>query len=115
MTDYTKLSELFQKKEFKAEAEACKTMEDFQKCFAKHGVEMTEEEVVDIVRQIAEKQQEVDDGQISEDELENVSGGFAISTLAFCIVVGVACAGSAAVSAYATYQALNWKYKRSSK
>ncbi len=115
MTDYTKLSELFQTKEFKDEAQGCKTMEDFQKCFAKHGVEMTESEVVDVISQIAEKQKELDDGQISEEDLENVSGGFAISTLAFCIIVGVVCVGSAAVAAYTAYQALNWTYKRSKK
>ena len=110
MIDYEKLTNLFKDEEFKKEAESLATMDDFQMAFQKHGIEMTEEEVVSIVSQIAKRKEEIDNGEISEEDLENVAGGFVISTAVFCIVVGVVCIGAGCVAAYTAYQALDWAH-----
>ena len=116
MVDYAKVTELFQNEEFQKEAESFKTMEDFEKSFAQHGINIEKDEVVELVSQIAEKKHQIDEGEISEEDLENVSGGgIVIGTTLFCVSVGVICIGAACVAAYAAYQALNWTYKRSKK
>jgi len=111
MVNYEKLVELFRNEEFQKEAESFKTMDDFKESFMKHGIEMTDNEVVELVSQIARKKEDVDNDEIVEEDLENVAGGLVISTAVFCIGVGVVCIGAACVAAYAAYQALDWSYK----
>lgn len=114
MIDYNKISELFQSEAFQKEAEGCKTMEDFQVLFTAHGVEISLEETIDLISQIAEKKQQQDGGEISEEDLENVSGGLVLTgglAIAACVGVGVLCVGAFAISAYNAYHALRWKHK----
>ena len=111
MIDYEKLTALFQDESFKKEAEPCDTMEAFQELFNSKGLEMTKDEVVEVISQIAEKKQQLDNGEITENDLENVAGGLVISTTVFCIGVGIACIGSGAAAAYAGYHALRWANK----
>lgn len=111
MINYEKLTELFQEEEFKAEASVCTTMDEFYVLFNRHGLDMSMEEVVEVIGQIAEKQKVLESGELGADELDEVAGGFAMSTVAFCIIVGVGCAGAGALSAYVSYQALKWANK----
>lgn len=114
MIDYNKISELFQNEAFQKEAEGCKTMEDFQVLFTAHGVEISLEETIDLISQIAEKKQQQDGGEISEEDLENVSGGLVLTgaaAIAACIGLGVVGIGVAAGAAYVAYQALRWGNK----
>ena len=115
MANYEKITELFQQDAFQKEASECKTMEDFHNLFLKNEVEISEEETIDLISQIAEKKQKMDAGEISEDDLENVAGGIVLTGTAAvlaCIGVGVACVGGFAVSAYVGYQGLRWTYKK---
>lgn len=114
MTDYNKISELFQSEAFQKEAESCKTMEDFHALFTAKGVEITLDETIDLISQIAEKKQQQDNGEISEEDLENVAGGLALTgaaAIAACVGLGVVGIGVAAGAAYVAYQALRWANK----
>ena len=115
MANYEKITELFQQDAFKQAASECKTMEDFHNLFVKNGVEISEEETIDLISQIAEKKQQMDAGEFSEDELENVAGGIVLTGTAAvlaCVGIGVVSVGAFALSAYVGYQALRWTYKK---
>lgn len=112
MVNYEKITDLFQQDVFQVEANNCKTMEDFYALFVRNGIEITEEETVELISKIAEEKQKKDNGEISEEDLEDVAGGLVISTTLFCIGVGVACVGAAALSAYVSYNALKWANKK---
>ena len=62
MMNYEKMTELFQNEDFQKEAEHFGTMEDFRKGFARYGLDLTEDEVADIIRRIAEKKLAEDQG-----------------------------------------------------
>jgi hypothetical protein len=114
MTDYNKISKLFHDEGFQKEAENCKTMEDFQALFTAHGVEISLEETIELISQIAEKKKQQDDGEISEEALENVAGGLVLTgaaAVAACVGIGVVSVGVAAGAAYVAYQALRWANK----
>ena len=51
---------------------------EFKKVFSNYGVEITEEEAAEIVKNLAEVADvEVTDSELNEEELDNVNGGFA--------------------------------------
>ncbi len=112
MDKYNELTNLFQTEEFQNEAKDCKTMEDFQAAFKRHGIEMSMEEVEDIISKIAKRKQQLDNGEIPEDDLENVAGGVVgLAAVGACIGVGALCVGAFAVSAYVAHQACRWANK----
>lgn len=114
MMNYEKITALFDSETFKNEANACKTMDDFHKLFITNGVEITEEETVEFISKIAQKKQEMDNGEISDEALAEVSGGIVLTGAAAvfaCIGVGALCIGAAAATAYVAYQALRWGNK----
>ena len=116
MADYAKITELFQQEAFQAEANNCKTMEDFYNLFVSNGVEITEDETIELISKIAEEKQKADDGEISEADLDNVSGGLAgLAAVAACVGIGVLCVGAAAATAYVAYQGLRWAHKHKCK
>ena len=94
-----KLEELFKSEEFKKEVANLKTAEELRAAFAKHGVEMTEEEVVNLCGQIAKQVSEGENGELTEESLENVSGGIA----PWLIGLGVVCIGSVALGIWNGY------------
>ncbi len=107
MVNYDKIGELFQQDAFKKDANECKTMEDFHSLFIKNGVEITEDETIELISQIAEKKQKMDNGEISEDELDEVAGGIVILgvtlTVAQAVALGIAGVGAAALGAWNGY------------
>lgn len=95
-----KLKELFLSESFKKEAENLKTAEELQELFCKHGLEMTVEEVVDLCGKIARQMEAGENGEISEDALEDVTGGIAWALVG----LGVLCVGAVALGIYNGYQ-----------
>lgn len=113
MIDYARITELFQQKDFQEEASACKTMQDFHALFLRKGVEISEEETVDLISKIAVEKQRADNGELSEEALDDVSGGVALTgaaAVAACVGVGVAGVGAFALTAFVAYQGLRWAY-----
>ena len=73
---------------FNKEAEGITTADEFQTLFAKHGVELTAEEVEKLCEAIVKSQES---GELNENELENVAGGFGfILGLSIGVAVGAA-------------------------
>lgn len=95
-----KLKALFESESFKQEAQGVATAEELKELFQKNGVEMTVEEVVELCGQIAKQMDVGDDGEISEEALENVTGGIA----PWLIGLGVLCIGAVALGIYNGYQ-----------
>ena len=91
------LNTLFRSEAFVAEAKRVTTIEEMQKLAAKYGVCLTEEEVVEMCRTIAEQLQA--DGELSEEALENVAGG-----VWGWVVVGVVSVGAFALGVYNGYK-----------
>ena len=113
MIDYERITKLF-----KSKAAECKTMDEFYKLFTSNDIEITKDETVELIKAIAEQKQRIDNCEITEQELSNVSGGFVltgIAAVAACVGFGADCIGSAAVSAYVAYSALDWGYGFKSK
>lgn len=109
MIDYAKVTELFNQADFQEKANTCETMDDFHKLFTSYGVDITEDETVELISKIAEKKQQLDDGEIPEEDLDNVAGGLAgVAAVLACIGVGALCIGAAAATAYVAYQTLRW-------
>ena len=74
--------------------------EELQEVFRKNGLEMTIEEVVDLCGKIARQMEAGENGEISEDALEDVTGGIAWALIG----LGVLCVGAVALGIYNGYQ-----------
>lgn len=78
------------------------TFEDVKEIFVRKGINVTEEEVDEVMNLIAENTE----GEVSENELAQVSGGFALT--------GALLYGGAALITYgAAYLAGKWAKKKS--
>lgn len=100
MNNEEKMIALFQNEEFKKNANNCKTAEELQSLFAQNGVEMTVEEVIELCGKIATHMKNGDD-ELLEENLEVVTGGFAIT--ASVIALGCVCIGAAALGIWNGY------------
>ena len=96
MNKNEKLNELFQNPDFLKEAAVFKTVDDFQKGFAKYGLEMSEDEVIEFCGMVAEHTKQ---GEVGEAELENVAGGIGVA-----FWIGVGCVAAAAIGIYNGYK-----------
>ena len=96
-----KLAELLKDKAVAEELMRQETVEDAKKFLASKGVDVTDEELQAIHAEIQKQTSESD--ELNEDQLENVAGGVAIST-----VISVA---TAVVSAVPTVVSLFKKIK----
>lgn len=85
-----KLKELLNNKEFEKEVEKMKTAEELQTAFKQYGIDMSIAEIVELGKLFAEQMGIGKTGEISEDDLENVSGGgifgLAVTGVTFFIV-----------------------------
>ena len=96
-----KLEELFKNEDFVKELAPTSSAAEAQAVFAAHGLELTPEEVKAISQQFAGciKKLEENDGELSEEDLEQISGGvFGGDTTGLMIEFGTA---SAVIGAYA--------------
>lgn len=78
------IEKAFADKEFVAALAKITTAEEAQKAFAAKGIEMTLDEVQQIGDMMGQKD------ELGEDDLDNVAGGFAITTGYAVIIGGVA-------------------------
>lgn len=95
-----KLTELFKSDTFKAEVANVKTAAELQEAFARNGVEMTQNEVLDLCGKIAQQVESNEGGELTEENLENVSGGIAWALIG----LGVVCLGGTALGIWNGYQ-----------
>ena len=73
---------------FNREAEGIQTAEEFQRLFAGHGVDLSIEEVEDLCAAIVNAEKP---GELNENDLENVAGGFGfVLGLSIGLAVGAA-------------------------
>ena len=90
------LTGLFSNVTFKEEVKGLKTVEDLQKLFSNYDVELTIDEVKEICCEIAKQMQNSENGELNENDLEQVSGGVAWALIA----LGVGCLGAFALGIY---------------
>ena len=102
------LSKLFQDEAFKAEVSELKTAEELQAAFARHGVNITKDEVIDLCGAIAQQMDKGDEEELNEEALENVSGGIAFSLIA----LGVVCIGAVALGIWNGYNGAKQEAKK---
>lgn len=85
-----KLRDLLNSEAFAKEVEGMKTAEDLQVALKQHGIEMTIDEIVELGGQLAHQMGMGKNSELSEDDLENVSGGglfgLVVSGVTFFIV-----------------------------
>lgn len=91
------LTQVMSNEAFAARAKECKTMEELHALFKEFGADVTIDEVAEICHQVAEQVQS--GNELSEDQLENVAGGFAWIPVA----VGVWAVGCVAVGLWNGY------------
>lgn len=126
MIDFEKISVMFQTPEFQEEANKCETMEDWNALLVRNGIEISFDETVELVSLIAQSKIKLDGGELSEDALDEVSGGVAGAAAAglvlsggpavwACVGIGVVCVGAACLAGYTAYQALRWTHKHKCK
>lgn len=97
--------ELMENKEFVHEMMSQETPEDVQKIFADNGVDMTIDEVNEIGRALANAENGALSNELSEEALEDVSGGVVITAAGVWAAVRIIGAvGSTALAAYKWYK-----------
>ncbi len=70
-----KIKELLVNEAFAAELEKVETVEEIKALFAAHGVQVTDEELTELIKQPAM----ADADELSEEDMEMVSGGSAVT------------------------------------
>lgn len=83
MKNPEKLAELFQNEDFQEKVSAVETPEEFQKLLNENGLDYDLADVNEFGEKITKLAGIIDDenGELSEDNLETVSGGFGVVTL----------------------------------
>lgn len=98
------IRELFSDETFIASILAMETPEEVQKALAEKGLDLSLEEISAIKNTLTE-----DEGELSEDDLENVAGGIALTTLICGLIIG----GAAAAGTVSLGKAVNgWTRRR---
>lgn len=90
MNDEKTLSQLMQNPEFMEKLKTATGIGDVQAAFADECIDLTEDEVMELlkgIQSIAIENGALENGALSEEDLENVSGGFVDWVLAFSIGV----------------------------
>lgn len=93
-----KIQEVFSDKEFVEKLLAMETAEEVQAAVKEKGLELTLEEIEATKKSIINSLEKNDSDEVSDDQLEQVAGGFAITTaLAIAGVITGAASGGAAL------------------
>jgi len=102
MNKREQLTQVMSDEAFATHARECTTVEELQGLFNEYGVDMTEEETAELCHQVADAVESGADmsAELTEESLDNVSGGFAWIPIA----VGVWCVGCVAVGLWNGYQ-----------
>ncbi len=87
--DEERIKELFSDEAFVNSILEMETPEEVQKALAEKGIDLTIDEICTIQKSLSQS-----DGELSEDDLENVAGGSIIATL---IIVAAGIAGAASL------------------
>lgn len=80
-----KLLEIFENEEFKAAAEGIASAEELRELFAKHGLELTLDEINDLFARAAKCMKE---GELDEEDLEDVAGGGSLALVGINVGIG---------------------------
>jgi predicted ribosomally synthesized peptide with nif11-like leader len=83
-----KLKEIFADKEFVEKVLAMETAEEVQAAIKEKGVEISVSEIESVKAELANQASSPDSDEVSDEQLENVAGGFAISTLICGLIIG---------------------------
>ena len=122
MTKLERLNELYSDPEMAQKLNAAPTEEDLRLMLAENGVELTPEEMSGVLEELAALAGEsMNDEELDEEQLENVSGGFTLTiasvalkttgvvTTAFGISTGVGIGiGLAGLAVYAIGKKKKW-------
>lgn len=84
------IKELFSDETFVASILEMETPEEVQKALSERGLDLSLEEINTIQNSLSNEEEE-----LSEDQLEEVAGGFAVTTLVCGLIIGGAAAGGA--------------------
>lgn len=99
-----KLETILKNTEFVEKSANIATAEELQSLIAEYGLEMTVEEVVEFCKLIAKEKERIDNGgELSTEELDDVSGGGVLFVLG-CIGLGVTALAGLAIGIYNGYK-----------
>ena len=98
------LKELFSDEAFVTSILEIDNAEDVQKALADKGLELSLKEITTIQKTLSEEE-----GELSEDDLENVAGGVAITSIVCGLIIGASAASGAVTLGKAVD---NWTRRR---
>ena len=101
MDKNAKLMEIFENEQFKEEAANLTTAEELQTLFARYGLEMSTDEVMNLCGAIVRQMESGD--ELSESDLEDVAGGIA-GFVVGVVFLGIGCLGATALGIYNGYK-----------
>lgn len=99
-----KLEVILKNNEFVAKSANIATAEELQALIAEYGLEMTIEEVVEFCKLVAQEKERIDNGgELSPEDLDDVSGGGVLFVLG-CVGLGVTALAGLAIGIYNGYK-----------
>lgn len=99
-----KLEGILKNSEFVNKSASIKTAEELQTLIAEYGLEMTVEEVVEFCKLVAKEKDCIENGgELSLEDLDDVSGGGALFILG-CVALGVTALAGLAIGIYNGYK-----------
>ncbi len=104
-----KVKEIFADKDFVAKVMEMETAEEVQAAVKAQGVELTLEEIEATKAELANQLENPDSDEISDEQLENVAGGFAVTTIVCAAIIGAGAIGGIASLAKGVHE---WTRRR---
>lgn len=97
-----KIKNLFSNEKFVEEIKKIESIEDIKKSFVENEIDLTDEELDELLRAVVECSKKDEIGELSEEQMENVTGG----SWTLAIVAGVVFAAFGGTAAYKIRQFL---------
>ena len=104
-----KVKEIFADKDFVAKVLAMETAEEVQAAVKAQGVELTIEEIEATKAELVNQLENKDSDEVSDEQLENVAGGFAVTTIVCAAIIGAGAVGGLATLAKGVHE---WTRRR---